>query len=235
MPFDSVGSSGQDDYLSDGLTTEVIFQLSKISDLRVISRSSILRYKAAHSSASKQLLPDIRSELEVATVLESSVQRLENRIKITTILYDARTYRRLWAESYDREIKDLFAIQSDVAENIAAALKVRLSADERNDIQRKPTESPTAYDLYLRGMAFYELRHKDDNERAIALFRQAIEQDSKFAPGYAALGNAYIDRYAYYEAEAFWLDSAIDLCRKATTLDPRQARGYSGLARALDL
>ena len=84
-------------------------------------------------------------------------------------------------------------------------------------------------------MAFYELRHKDDNERAIALFRQAIEQDSKFAPGYAALGNAYIDRYAYYEAEAFWLDSAIDLFRKATTLDPRQARGYSGLARALNL
>jgi len=234
MPFDSVGSSSQDDYLSDGLTTEVIFQLSKISDLRVISRSSILRYKAAHSSASKQVPPDIRSELEVATVLESSVQRLENRIKITTILYDARTYRQLWAESYDREIKDLFAIQSDVAENIAAALKVRLSADERNDIQRKPTESPTAYDLYLRGIAFYELRHKDDNERAIALFRQAIEQDSKFAPGYVALGNAYIDRYAYYEGEAFWLDSAIDLFREAIRLDPRQARGYSGLAHALN-
>ena len=233
MPFDSVGSGGQDDYLSDGLTTEVIFQLAKISDLRVISRSSILRYKAAHSSASKQVLPDISSELGVATVLESSVQRLENRIKITTILYDARTYRRLWAESYDREIKDLFAIQSDVAEHIAAALQVRLSDDKRDAIQRKPTESPTAYDLYLRGMAFYQLRHNDDNERAIELFRQAIEQDPKFASGYAALGNAYIDRYAYYEAETLWLDLAIELCGHAIELDDKEARGYSGLARAL--
>ena len=231
LPFDYVGDDKQNEYFSDGLTTEVIFQLSKISDLRVISRSSVLRYKTVANSV-RTPLRQIGAELEVATILESTVQRLENRIKITTILYDARTSRRLWGDAYDREIKDLFSIQSDVAENIAAALQVRLSADERASLLEKPTNNLTAYDLYLRGMALYGLRHQDDNENAIALFRQAVDQDPKFALGYVGLANAYIDRVGSYEGEMFWLDSAVDLCRKAIALDPRLVRGYIGLARA---
>jgi len=231
LPFDYVGDDKQNEYFSDGLTTEVIFQLSKIADLRVISRGSVLSYKA-NANAVRKPLREIGAELEVATILESSVERLENRVKITTILYDARTSRRIWGDAYDREIKDLFAIQSDVAQNIAAALQVRLSADERASLLEKPTENLTAYDLYLRGMALYGLRHKEDNENAIALFRQAIEHDPKFALGYTGLANAYIDRVGYYEGEMFWLDSAIDLCRKAIALDPGQVRGYIGLARA---
>ena len=231
LPFDSVGEDKQNDYFSDGLTTEVIFQLSRISDLRVISRSSVLRYKAAADTVRKPLR-EIAAELAVATILESSVQRLGNRVKITTILYDARTSRRLWGDAYDREIKDLFAIQSDVAQNIAAALQVRLSADERASLLEKPTENLTAYDLYLRGIALYGLRHQDSNENAIALFRQAIERDPKFALGYAGLANAYIDRVGEYEGDMLWLDSAVDLCRKAIALDPGQVRGYVVLARA---
>jgi serine/threonine protein kinase len=243
LPFDNVGNDKENEYFSDGLTTEVIFQLSKVSDLRVISRSSVLRYKALPDVLRKPIR-EIGAELEVATILESSVQRLENRIKIITILYDARTNRRLWGESYDRQITDLFAIQSDVAQNIAAALQVRLSADERDDIQRKPTENPTAYDLYLRGTAFYELRHKEDNETAIALFRQAIEKDSGlpleraleedtgFALGFAGLANAYIERVLTYQGDPSDVDKAIKLCKKAIQFDPRQVRGYSVLARA---
>jgi serine/threonine protein kinase/Tfp pilus assembly protein PilF len=232
LPFDNVGNDKENEYFSDGLTTEVIYQLSRVLDLRVISRGSVLRYKALPDVLRKPLR-EIGAELEVATILESSVQRLENRIKITTILYDARTNRRLWGESYDRQITDLFAIQSDVAQNIAAALQVRLSADERGDIQRKPTENLTAYDLYLRGMAVYELRHKKDNDKAIELFQEAIQKDAGFALGYAGLANAYIERASYGGAtDMSYLDLAIDFCNKAIQLDRRQVRGYTVLARA---
>jgi serine/threonine protein kinase/Tfp pilus assembly protein PilF len=231
MPFDNVGDDKQKEYFGDGLTTEVIFQLTKISDMRVISRDSVLRYKAVLSEARRTLV-QIGEDLQVATILESSVQRAGNRVKIVSILYDARTGLRLWSESYDREIKDLFAIQADVAENIAAALQVRLSSDERARLDQKPTDNPNAYDLYLRGLALWQLRHKDDNEEAVNLFRQALEQDPKFALAYVALANAYVERPVRFGGEAFWLDSAINLCQQAIAIDPKQARAYIVLARA---
>jgi serine/threonine protein kinase/tetratricopeptide (TPR) repeat protein len=231
LPFDNVGDDKQKEYFGDGLTSEVIFQLSKISDLRVISRNSVLRYKPGLNEHGKTLV-QIGDELGVATILESSVQRIESRVKIISILYDARTGRHLWGGSYDREIKDLFAIQTDVAEHIAAALQVRLSAEERATLERKPTENLTAYDLYLRGIALWELRHKEDNEKAILLFKQALDQDARFALAYAGLANAYIERTIRFNSESFWLDSAIDLCQEAITFDPQQARCYLVLARA---
>ena len=231
LPFDNVGGDKQNDYLSDGLTTEVIFQLSKIADLRVISRDSVLVYKAVPGTARKPL-SEIAKQLDVQTVLESSVQRLNDRIKIIAVLFDAKTGKRLWGAAYNREMKDLFAIQTDVAENLAAALQVRLTADERESLQRKPTENLTAYDLYLQAAAYYELRRKDDNEKAIELLREALELDPKFALGYAGLANCYIDRMVRFDDEAFWLDSAIDLCKKAISLDATQVRAYVVLARA---
>lgn len=231
LPFNSSGENKENDYFGDGLTTDVIFELSKISDLRVISRDSVFRYKAQLESSHKTL-DQIGEELQVSAILESSVERLENRVKIVSIMYDARSGKRLWGESYDREIKDLFAIQSDVAENIAAALQVRLSAKEQTNLQSRPTENLTAYDLYLRGMAMWELRHKDDNERAIALFKRALEQDPKFTLGYVGLANSYIERNIRFDGEPFWLDSAIDLCRQAEEIDPNQARSYIVHARA---
>ncbi len=231
MPFDTVGDDKEKEYFGDGLTTEVIFQLTKISDMRVISRDSVLRYKAVLNEARRTLV-QIGEDLQVATILESSVQRVGNRVKIVSILYDTRTGLRLWSESYDREIKDLFAIQADVAENIAAALQVRLSADERARLGEKPTENLTAYDLYLRGLGLWQLRHKDDNEQAINLFEEALHQDSKFALAYVALANAFVERPMRFGGEAFWLDSAIDLCQQAIAIDPTQARAYIVLSRA---
>jgi TolB-like protein/lipopolysaccharide biosynthesis regulator YciM len=231
LPFDNVGGDKQNDYLSDGLTTEVIFQLSKIGDLRVISRDSVLGYKASPGVPRKSL-NEIGRELNVETVLESSVQRLDQQIKIIAVLYDARTGKRLWGAAYNREMRDLFAIQTDVAENLASALQVRLSPNERDQIQQKPTDNVTAYDLFLQGRAYYLLRHKDDNEKAIELFRQALELDPKFSLGYVGLANAYIDRNVRFGEEAFWVDSAIDLCNRAVSIDPAQARAYVVLSRA---
>ena len=232
LPFDNVGGDKQNDYLSDGLTTEVIFQLSKIGDLRVISRDSVLGYKATPGIPRKSL-QEIGKELNVDTVLESSIQRLNDQIKIIAVLYDAKSSKRIWGAAYNREMKDLFAIQTDVAENLAAALQVRLTALERDQIQRKPTDNFTAYDLYLQAQAYYGLRHKDDNEKAIDLFRQALELDSNFAQSYAGLASAYIDRYVRFGQEAFWVDSAIDECKKAISIDQNQAYAYVVLSRAL--
>ena len=232
LPFDDLGDDKQNAYLSDGITAEVIFQLSKIGELRVISRDSIVRYKVIAGSTRKSMR-QIADELEVATLLESNIQRFADRLKVRSILYDANSGRQLWSHSYDREMNDLFAIQSDVAESIAAALQVRLSSDQLDDIQRKPTEKPTAYDLYLRGQEQYELRRKEENERAIALFKQAMEQDPKFALAYAGLANCYIERNARFARELSWVDSAIDLCRTAIAIDSRQARVYTVLARAM--
>ena len=232
LPFDNVGDDNQNAYLSDGLTTEVIFQLSRIADLRVISRDSVLRYRVAAGSTRKPMR-EIGAELEVATLLESNIQRAADRLKVRSVLYDADSGKQLWSQSYDREMNDLFAIQSDVAENIAAALKVRLSKEEQDNIQRSPTENINAYDLYLRGKEYYELRRQEDNENAIVLFKKAIDEDSKFALAYVGLADCYIERNVRFDEEAFWIDSAVDLCRKAIAVDGKQARAYTVLARAM--
>jgi serine/threonine protein kinase/Tfp pilus assembly protein PilF len=234
LPFDNLSDSKENEYFSDGLTSELIYQLSKVADLRVIARSSILRYKDI-TGAHRRPLNEIGAELNVGAILESTVQRIENRIKIVTILYDGRTNQRLWGASYDRELQDVFAIQTDLAEQIAAALEARLSADERANLQHGPTENLTAYDLYLRGRALWELHRQPDNDKAIELFKQALEQDHQFVLAYIALADAYIDRIKRFHAEDFWLDSAIDLCKQAIALDPKQLRAYTVLASAFSL
>src|SRR6202047_2168907 len=232
LPFDNLGDDNQNAYLSDGITAEVIFQLSKIGDLRVISRDSVLRYKAMPASNRKSMR-EIANELEVATLLESNIQRSADRLKVRSVLYDARSGKQLWSQSYDREMNDLFVIQNDLAEKIVAALQVKLSQDERDNIQHNPTQNMNAYDLYLRAKEYYELRRKADNEKAIALFKDAIEKDPKFALAYVGLANCYIERNVRFDEEPFWLDSAIDLCQKAIAFDQKQARAYTVFARAM--
>jgi eukaryotic-like serine/threonine-protein kinase len=234
LPFDNLGHNKENEYFSDGLTSEVIYQLSKVPDLRVIARSSILRYKDS-PTAHRKPLNEIGAELGVGAILDSTVERFADRVKIVTILYDTRTNRRLWGASYDREMRDVFAIQSDVAEQIAAALQASLSTDERTNIQRKPTDSLAAYDLYLRGRALRELHRPEDNDEAIELFKKALDQDPKFVLAYIGLAEAYIERVKRFHGENSWLDSAISLCQQAIALDPKQVRAYTELADAFSL
>jgi len=234
LPFDNLSDNKENEYFSDGLTSEVIYELSKLADFRVIARSSILRYKDT-PTAHRKPLNEICVELSVDAVLDSSVQRVENRVKIVTILYDASTNQRLWGASYDREMKDVFAIQSDLAEQIATALRARLSANERADIQRKPTGNLTAYDLYLQGRALWQTHRQEDNDKAIGLFKEALEEDPKFVLAHIGLADAYIERVKRFHGEDFWLDSAINLCQEAIALDPKQPRAYIGLASAFNL
>jgi serine/threonine protein kinase/Tfp pilus assembly protein PilF len=234
LPFDNLSDNKENEYFSDGLTSEVIYELSKLADLRVTARSSILRYKDA-PAAHRKPLNEISAELGVGAILDSSVQRVENRVKIVTILYDASTNQRLWGASYDREMKDVFAIQSDLAEQITTALRATLSANERADIQRKPTGNLTAYDLYLQGRALWQTHRQEDNDKAIGLFKQALEEDPKFVLARIGLADAYIERVKRFHGEDFWLDSAINLCQEAIALDPKQPRAYIALASAFSL
>jgi serine/threonine protein kinase/Tfp pilus assembly protein PilF len=234
LPFDNVSDSKENEYFSNGLTSEVIYELSKVGDLLVIARSSILRYQNT-PAAHRKPLNEIGAELGAGVILESTVQRVENRVKIVTILYDAQTSRRLWGASYDREMNDLFAIQSDLAMQIATALQAKLSANEQASLRRKPTENLTAYDLYLQGLSLCDSHRQEDNDKAVELFKQSLEQDPKFVLAYVGLANAYIERVKRFHGADFWLDSAIDLCQQAIALDPRQSRAYTELAAAFNL
>jgi serine/threonine protein kinase len=234
LPFDNLSDSKENEYFTDGLTSEVIYQLSNVADLRVTARSSILRYKDM-PTARRGALDEIGAALGVGAILESSVQRVGNRVKIVTMLYAVSGSQRLWGSSYDRELKDVFAIQSDIAEQIAVALQAKLSVDQRDRLQRRPTENLNAYDLYLQGRALRQSHGRADNDKAIELFKQAREEDPKFVLAYIGLADAYIDRVKRFQGEGFWLDSAIDLCQQAVALDPQQLRAYTELASAFNL
>jgi adenylate cyclase len=146
LPFANLSSNAENEYFSDGVTEEILTTLARVEGLKVISRTSIMQYKG-----SRKPLRRIGEELGVATVLEGSVRQAGRRVRITAQLIDARTDHHLWAERYDRELEDIFAIQSDVAEKIVEALKGKLSPSERAQITDRPTASLEAYEWYLKG------------------------------------------------------------------------------------
>jgi len=187
LPFRSLSESKEDEYFSDGTTEDIITQLSKISELRVISRTSIMRYKNTDKS-----IPEIGRELSVATILEGSVRRAGERVRIVAQLLDVHTDEHMWAETYDRDMKDVFAIQSDVAEKIASALRAKLSPVEKERIERKVTDSTEAYHNYLKGRFYWNKRRGDDLRTAIEYFNRAIEIDPTYALAYAGLASTYI-------------------------------------------
>jgi serine/threonine protein kinase/tetratricopeptide (TPR) repeat protein len=234
LPFDNLNDNKSSDYFADGLTSEVIYQLSKVGDLQVMARSSVLRYKDV-PDAHRKPLKEIGAELDVGSVLEGSVERSDNKVRIVTILYDPRTGRRLWGATYDRQLQDVLAIQGDLAEQIALALHAKLSTDQRANLRHEPTSNPSAYDLYLQAKGLSDLHLKDANDKAVDLFKQALQQDPKFGLAYIGLADAYIDRVKRFSEEGPWLDSAIDLCQQAIALDPNQLRAYTELANAFNL
>jgi len=193
LPFTNMSADPENEYFSDGITDDIILHLSKIADLDVISRTSAMRYKDTDLG-----LREIGEQLGVATILEGGVQRAGERVRINAQLIDARTDEHIWAEQYDRELTDIFAIQSDVAQQIAAALQATLTADETERIGRAPTENLEAYDLYLRGRHFWSQRG-EGLRRGLHYFQQALERDPNYARAYAGIADCYnlLGFYAY--------------------------------------
>jgi TolB-like protein/Flp pilus assembly protein TadD len=227
LPFKNLSEDKSNEFFSDGITEDIIAQLSKISDLRVISRTSVMRYKNSSKS-----LREIGKELNVATILEGSVRRADNQIRIVAQLIDANTDEHLWAETYDKELTQIFAIQSDVAQQIGTALKAELSPEEKERIEKPHTENLEAYTYYLRGREHYSRYQRQDNEKAIELFKKALEIDPNYALAYAGLGDSYGQRTNKFGFSDDWIDSAIATSSKAIALDPSLAEGYKALGLA---
>ena len=229
LPFKNFSDEKDDVYFSDGIMEDILTNLSRIGDLRVISRTTMMRYRESSKS-----LRDIGEELNVGAVLEGSVRRAGGRVRIVGQLIDARTDEHLWAETYDRELRDIFEIQSDVARRIANALQAVLSPREDERLGRAPTANVEAYTLYLRGREHYSRYTREDNESAIAFFLEALSLDSLYAPAYAGLGDAYSQRVQRYGYTMDWLDSSLARSRRALELDEGLAEAHKSLALAYD-
>lgn len=226
LPFKNMSQDKSTEYFTDGMTEDIITQLSKIGELKVISRTSVMLYKNSTKG-----LRDIGEELNVGNILEGSVRKEGNQIRITGQLVNAKTDEHIWAETYDRTLEDVFLVQSDVAQQIAGALKAKLSGKEKQLVAKRPTENLSAYDYYLKGRSYYERFHKQDNDTAIELYQKAIQLDPNFALGYAGLADAYSKGPTYGYPETT-MDKAFELASKAIALDPNLAEGYKALGNA---
>ena len=195
LPFQNLSADPENAFFTDGVQDEILNDLAKIADLKVISRTSVMQYKAG----AKRSLRQIAKELGVAHVVEGSVQRASNRVRVSTQLIDAKTDTHLWAESYDRPLDDVFAIQSDIAKAIAGQLQAKLSRSQSNALAVAPTRDTEAYDLFLKGE--YEERQAESTEnrdffnRAEIFYRQALARDPNFALAYARLAYSRLNRH----------------------------------------
>ncbi len=229
LPFINMSGNPEDEYFSDGMTEDILTQLSKVADLRVISRTSVMQYKGT-----KKTIRDIGKELNAGVVLEGSVRRAADQVRIAAQLIDANTDEHLWAETYDKEFKQVFAIQSDVAQKIAAALQARLSPTEKERIEKIPTANMEAYSYYLSGRESYYRYSRQENEHAIELFRKALELDNRYALAYAGLGDAIAQRAGRFGFPTAWLDSSIAMSETALTIDPNLAEAHKSLGLAYE-
>jgi eukaryotic-like serine/threonine-protein kinase len=228
LPFENLGDPKEDEALTSGITEDITTQISKISELDVRSQTSAMKYKKSGLG-----IKEIGRELNVVYILDGSVRRADSKVRISTRLIDTATDKNIWADTFDRDMKEIFAIQSDIAQQIAAALKAKLSPAEKERIEKKPTKDIRAYEYYVKGREYYYRYKKEDNEQAIGLFKKAIELDPDYALAHAGLGDAYsqrVTRFGFPEAE--WFDPAIKEAQKAISLDPNLAEGYKALGTA---
>jgi serine/threonine protein kinase/Tfp pilus assembly protein PilF len=188
LPFLNMSADPDNEFFADGITEDVIANLSKIRSLKVISRTSVMSFKKREQS-----LKEIGATLDVATLLEGSVRRAGSRVRIVAQLIDAESDRHLWAETYDRELTDIFAIQSDVALHIASALRAELSPEERRRMDKEPTDNVDAYQRYLLGKHCLARWTEEGVGQALRYLEQAIEQDPNYALAYSTIAYAYTD------------------------------------------
>lgn len=225
LPFENISGDEKDEYFSDGITDDIITQLSKIEDIQVISRFSVMPFKNTELT-----LYEIASKLNVNVILEGTVRRIDNKVRISAKLINVVTSENMWAEVYDREMTEVFKVQSDVAKNIAKNLRVELSPQEKSRIESQPTANLDAYDYYLKGRDYYNLLKKEENEIAIDFFKKALNQDPNYAMAYAGLADAYTQRVMRFTWPTNWLDSAIVAGETAISIDPELAEGYKAVA-----
>jgi serine/threonine protein kinase len=211
--FENISGAKEDEYLRDGITEDVITELSKIRGLNIFSRPTVLAFR------DKQVTPaQIGQQLGAAYVLTGTLRRAGNRLRINAQLVDTHTDFPLWSDRFDREMKDVFEVQDEMARRIAEALRVTLSPEELEALAVKPTENLQAYDLYLRGKRYARRQTRQDLEFALQMFENAVAIDSSFALAYAASANACAMFYCNYSRDEVWVERAREASGKAVAL-----------------
>jgi serine/threonine protein kinase len=228
LPFTNMSADAENEYFADGITEEIINALTKIQSLRVASRTSSFAFKGKTESIS-----EIGRKLKVSTVLEGSVRKAGNKIRITAQLINVADGYHLWAEQYDREMQDIFAIQEDISQAIVKSLRVILSEGEKLAMGKVRTVDVNAYDYYLRGRKYYHQHRRKSLEYAVQMFEKAIEIDSGYALAYAGIAVACSLLYTYFNMRAVNSIQADVASLKALELDPELAEAH--LARAIAL
>ncbi len=228
LPFANMSPDPNDSYFADGITEEIISTLSGMSGFSVVARTSVMSYKGTTKK-----VKEIGSELEAGSILEGSFRKAGNKIRVTTQLIDIDSDKHVWVQSYDRDLDDVFAVQTDIAKQVSDALRIRILAKEIDRIEMKPTESTKAYSLYLRGRFFLNRRRIEDLIKAAECFGDAAREDPKFALAYTGLAESY-------EALAGWdrdvrlnhekAKAAVD---RALELDPELAEAHAARAFVL--
>jgi adenylate cyclase len=228
LPLINIAQKSTDDYFADGMTEELISQLAKISGLNVIARTSVMKYKNATKSTS-----EIAEELDVGTILEGSVRTAFDKARVSVQLINAKTQENIWTQDYDRQIKDIFAIQSDIAISVANQLKIQLLTTEKQLLEKRGTDNADAYRSYLLGKYQLNQRTPESIYKGIGYFNEAVDSDPTFALAYVGLTDCYTliggAGYGYLPREDV-IQMANNSINKALELDPDLAEAYNSLA-----
>jgi len=212
MYFENQSGAKEDEYFRDGITEDIVTELSKIKQLEIFPRSEMLAFRDKPVTAQQ-----VGQQLGAAYVLEGSIRRAGNRVRITAQLVEASTRHSVWAERYDRQLEDVFAIQEEIARSIAQALRITLTPQEEQTIARKPTENPLAYDCYLRGRSY---ARRENMDYALQMFEQAIQLDANFALAHAGIAYMCGMIYQVREQNPKWVERGLEACDRATALAP---------------
>lgn len=230
LPFVNMSGDAENEYFSDGVAEEILNLLTRLPQLRVSSRSSSFAYKGEQIN-----VKSVAEDLGVSTLLEGSVRRAGERVRITAQLIDTATDSHLWSETYDREMKDVFAIQDDIAQSIVDALKVTLTPRDRRALQYVATSDAKAYDYYLRGRKFFYTMTKRAFHHAVKLYRQAIAEDPSYALAYAGIADAHSFLFMYGDSTPTNVGKAQEASNRAVELDPDSAEAHASRGIALSI
>jgi adenylate cyclase len=226
LPFKNLSNNSEQDYFSDGITNDIITDLSKFSQLSIIASNTVFAYKGVSVN-----IKDISRDLGVRYVLEGSVQKIGGKVRINAQLIDAATDRHLWAERYDKDLKDLFKLQNELVQTIVSKLAIKIDEAERIRAVQKDTDSLQAYDYLLRGWEYFYQNTREGNKQARLMFEKAIEIDSRYASAYAALAWSHL--YDFYYGWSMFpnksLERAYDLAKQALSFEESNSAAHSAL------
>jgi TolB-like protein/Tfp pilus assembly protein PilF len=226
LPFANLSSNPEDGYFADGMTEELIDRLAQVKSLRVIARTSVMKYKGSQKGAS-----EVGKELNIGSLIEGSVRKAGNRIRVTVQLINAGTEEHLWSSHYDKNLDDIFAVQSEIAEKVAGELKTQLLDSEKQTLEKKPTENTEAYTCFLRGRELVRMGTEPLLRQAVGLFEKAVELDPSFARAYWGLADCFLtlanDAYESYEKSIPKAELSV---KKALELDSELAEAVAALA-----